>query len=77
MEVVQLWAGVVFTALSGDTEGLLNDAAQAGIHLSRICPQPGGFSGRCAAWRYQKLPHWPGGTECVCRYGGGKAYFSI
>ena len=55
MEVVQLWAGVVFTALSGDTEGLLNDAAQAGIHLSRICPQPGGFSGRCAAWRYQKL----------------------
>ncbi|OUP29701.1 sporulation protein YqfD [Faecalibacterium sp. An192] len=55
MEVVQLWAGVVFTALSGDTEGLLNDAAQAGIHLSRICPQPGGFSGCCAAWRYQKL----------------------
>lgn len=55
MEAVQLWAGVAFTALNGDTEGLLNDAASTGIHLSRISAQPGGFSGCCAAWRYRKL----------------------
>lgn len=55
MEAVQLWAGVAFTALSGDTEELLNEAAQAGIHLSRITAQPGGFAGCCAAWRYRKL----------------------
>lgn len=55
MEAVQLWAGVAFTALSGDTEELLNEAARTGIHLSRISAQPGGFAGSCAAWRYRKL----------------------
>ena len=55
MEVVQLWAGVSFTARNGNTEELLNDAARTGIYLSKIRPLPGGFSGRCAAWRYRRL----------------------
>ena len=55
MEVVQLWAGVSFTARNGNTEELLNDAARTGIYLSKIQPLPGGFSGRCAAWRYRRL----------------------
>ena len=55
MEVVQLWAGVSFTARNGNTEELLNDAARTGIYLSKIRPLPGGFSGRCAVWRYRRL----------------------
>ena len=55
MEAVQLWAGVRFTALGGNTEELLNDAARTGIHLYRIQAQPGGFAGGCAAWRYRRL----------------------
>ena len=55
MEAVQLWAGVAFTACGGDTEGLLNDAAGAGLHLARVAAQPGGFCGHCAAWRYRPL----------------------
>ena len=55
MDAVQLWAGVAFTARNGDTEALLNDAAQAGLHLSRLSPRPGGFAGHCAAWRYRRL----------------------
>ena len=38
-----------------DKEELLNDAARTGIYLSKIRPLPGGFSGRCAAWRYRRL----------------------
>ena len=55
MELIQLWAGVVFTAQNGDTEGLLTAAAQAGLHLSEIIPCPGGFSARCTAWHYRRL----------------------
>ena len=55
MEAVQLWAGVSFSARGGHTEGLLNDAAGAGLQLAALVPQPGGFDGRCAAWRYRRL----------------------
>lgn len=55
MEAVQLWAGVTFSARGGHTEALLNDAAGAGLQLAAILPQPGGFDGRCAAWRYRRL----------------------
>lgn len=55
MEAVQLWAGVAFSARGGHTEALLNDAAAAGLQLAAIVPQPGGFDGRCAAWRYRRL----------------------
>lgn len=55
MEAVQLWAGVAFSARGGHTEALLNDAAGAGLQLAAILPQPGGFDGRCAAWRYRRL----------------------
>ena len=55
MEAVQLWAGVSFSARGGHTEGLLNDAAGAGLQLAAVVPRPGGFDGRCAAWRYRKL----------------------
>ena len=55
MEAVQLWAGVAFSACGGNTEALLNEAAAAGLQLAALTPQPGGFDGRCAAWRYRKL----------------------
>ena len=55
MEAVQLWAGVTFSARGGHTEALLNDAAGAGLQLAAIVPRPGGFDGRCAAWRYRRL----------------------
>ena len=55
MELVQLWAGVSFTAQNGSTDGLLTAAAENGLHLSDILPCPGGFSARCAAWNYKKL----------------------
>ena len=55
MEAVQLWAGVAFSARGGNTEALLNEAAAAGLQLAALTPQPGGFDGRCAAWRYRKL----------------------
>ena len=53
MEAVQLWAGVAFSARGGNTEALLNEAAAAGLQLAALTPQPGGFDGRCAAWRYR------------------------
>ena len=49
MEAVQLWAGVSFSARGGHIEGLLNDAAGAGLQLAAVVPRPGGFDGRCAA----------------------------
>ena len=55
MEAVQLWAGVAFSARGGNAEALLNEAAAAGLQLAALTPQPGGFDGRCAAWRYRKL----------------------
>ena len=45
MEAVQLWAGVAFSARSGNTEALLNEAAAAGLQLAALTPQPGGFDG--------------------------------
>ena len=54
MEAVQLWAGVTFSARGGHTEALLNDAAGAGLQLAALVPRPGGFDGRCAAWRYRR-----------------------
>ena len=36
MEAVQLWAGVSFSARGGHTEGLLNDAAGAGLQLAAV-----------------------------------------
>lgn len=33
----------------------MTEAARTGLHLSGVCPAPGGFTARCAAWRYQKL----------------------
>ena len=38
MNSVQLWAAVRFNAHNGDIEGLLSDAAQAGVHLYEITP---------------------------------------
>lgn len=55
MEPVRLWAAVEFTAQSGSTDTLLGHAAQAGLHLTRIVPLPGGFRARCAAWHYRPL----------------------
>lgn len=55
MDALLLWAGVRFSARNGDIEGLLSEAARMGLHLSAVFPAPGGFSARCAAWRYQKL----------------------
>ena len=55
MQAVQLWAGAAFSARGGDIEGLLNDAAAAGLQLSVITARPGGFDGSCAAWRYRRL----------------------
>ncbi len=52
MNSVQLWAAVRFNAHNGDIEGLLSDAAQAGVHLYEITPLPGGFQAGCCAWRY-------------------------
>lgn len=53
--ILQLWAGVAFSARNGDTEGLLSEAARTGLHLTDIFPAPGGFTARCAAWRYLRL----------------------
>ena len=55
MEPVRLWAAVEFTAQNGSTDALLGHAAQAGLHLTRIVPLPGGFRARCAAWHYCPL----------------------
>ena len=55
MEPVRLWAAVEFPAQSGSTDALLGHAAQAGLHLTRIVPLPGGFRARCAAWHYRPL----------------------
>ena len=55
MEPVRLWAAVEFTAQSGSTDALLGYTAQAGLHLTRIVPLPGGFRARCAAWHYRPL----------------------
>lgn len=44
-----------FTAQNGSPERLLTEAARTGIHLSQVCPLPGGFCARCAAWRYSRL----------------------
>lgn len=53
--ILQLWAGVAFSARNGDTDGLLSEAARTGLHLTDIFPAPGGFTARCAAWRYLRL----------------------
>lgn len=53
--ILQLWAGAAFSARNGDTEGLLSEAARTGLHLTDIFPAPGGFTARCAAWRYLRL----------------------
>ncbi len=53
--ILQLWAGAAFSARNGDTEGLLSEAARTGLHLTHIFPAPGGFTARCAAWRYLRL----------------------
>lgn len=55
MNVGTFWAGVRFQAQNGDTDGLLTDAAQRGLHLSDILPYPGGFVASCAAWHYRPL----------------------
>ena len=55
MEPIRLWAAVTFTAQNGGTDALLCRAAQAGLHLTRITPLPGGFQARCAAWHYRPL----------------------
>ena len=55
IELPLLWAGVRFCAQNGDSDGLLSEAARTGLHLTAITPLPGGFSARCAAWRYRKL----------------------
>lgn len=55
MELIQLWAGISFSAQNGDAEGLLTAAAAESLSLSDIVPLPGGFSARCAAWHYRKL----------------------
>ena len=55
MNVGTFWAGVRFQAQNGDTDGLLTDAAQRGLHLSDILPYPGGFVASCATWHYRPL----------------------
>ena len=55
MEPVRLWAAVEFTAQNGSTDALLGHAAQAGLHPYNVCPLPGGFRARCAAWHYRPL----------------------
>lgn len=55
MQHLQLWAGAAFSARNGDTDGLLSEAARTGLHLTDISPAPGGFTARCAAWRYLRL----------------------
>ena len=55
MEPVTLWAAVEFTACNGSTEALLTAAARAGLHPYGVTALPGGFGGRCAAWRYPRL----------------------
>lgn len=55
MNIGTFWAGIRFQAQNGDTDGLLTDAAQQGLHLSDILPCPGGFVASCAAWHYCAL----------------------
>lgn len=55
MEPIRYWAAVQFSARNGDTETLLSDAAQQGMHLFSITALPGGFCARCAAWHYLPL----------------------
>ena len=55
MNAGTFWAGVRFQAQNGDTDGLLNEAAQQGLHLSNVLPCPGGFVASCAAWHYRSL----------------------
>ena len=45
MEVVQLWAGVSFTARNGNTEELLNDAAAQAFICPKFVPCPAGSPG--------------------------------
>ncbi len=55
MDTGIFWAGVRFQAQNGDTNGLLTEAAQKGLHLSDVLPCPGGFTASCAAWYYRPL----------------------
>lgn len=55
MDAATLWAGVRFQAQNGNTDGLLTEAAQQGLHLSNVLPCPGGFTAHCAAWHYRQL----------------------
>jgi similar to stage IV sporulation protein len=50
-----LWAAVAFTAQNGQTESLLTQSAQAGLHLYAIFPRPGGFCACCPARQYAAL----------------------
>ncbi len=55
MDTGIFWAGVRFQAQNGDTNGLLTEATQKGLHLSDVLPCPGGFTASCAAWYYRPL----------------------
>lgn len=66
MEPVRLWAAVEFTAQSGSTDALLGHAAQAGLHLTRIVPLPGGFRRAVPPGITARWPLWPGRGMCVC-----------
>ncbi len=55
MDTGTFWAGVRFQAQNGDTNGLLTEATQKGLHLSDVLPCPGGFTASCAAWYYRPL----------------------
>lgn len=55
MDAGTFWAGVRFQAQNGDTNGLLTEAAQKGLHLSDVLPCPGGFAASCAAGHYRSL----------------------
>ncbi len=52
---MQLWAGITFTALGGQTADFLQRAANQNFKLRNIRPQFGGISAQCAARRYFAL----------------------
>ncbi len=52
---MQLWAGVSFTALGGQTAAFLQRAAQQRVKLRNIRPLVGGVSAQCSAQRYFAL----------------------
>lgn len=52
---MQLWAGVSFTAMGGQTANFLQRAAQQEMKLRSIRPLVGGVSAQCSARRYLAL----------------------